>query len=68
MATTTLLEKSVIVDNNNNDRKIDGRRQPPLAVAVAVEDNTMIQSPRTNDVLNTASPTPNTPTGFEDFE
>ena len=68
LATTTLLEKSVIVDNNNNDRKIDGRRQPPLAVAVAVEDNTMIQSPRTNDVLNTASPTPNTPTGFEDFE
>ena len=54
---------------NDINVKNDSVRPPPLAVAVVVDDdNSMIQSPRINNILNTASPTPNTPTGFEDFE
>ena len=69
LGTTASLQNEDVYSDNFDDKVKSSEQPPPLAVAVAVrdEENTM-NSPRGTEVLNLASPTPNTPTGFEDFE
>lgn len=69
LETTAPLPKEGVYEDKFDDKLESLEQSPPLAVAVAVrdEDNT-IDSPRGGEILNMASPTPNTPTGFEDFE
>ena len=69
LGTTASLQNEDVYSDNFDDKVKSSEQPPPLAVAVAVrdEENTM-NSPRGAEVLDMASPTPNTPTGFEDFE
>ena len=69
LETTAPLSKEGVYEDKFNDKLERLEQPPPLAVAVAVRDeDDTIDSPRGGEILNMASPTPNTPTGFEDFE